>query len=107
MSTDPTSPHHWRLLFGSLCLSAGHGVFLLIAVLQVGLPPGVQSQRGLATTGAILWFIGAIPLALVALLAREKIEAMAPGPRRLLTLLTAGTTLGVFALYAVIMQIAN
>lgn len=60
-----TSLRAWVVLFGSLCFSGGHGLFLFTALTRLQkIPSRAEMGEGLELL-VIGWFVAAAPLALV------------------------------------------
>jgi hypothetical protein len=94
-------PRAWLLLFAALAASAGHGLFLYVA-----LSPGrwledlelVVQRAGTPEAATLVWFLASIPLAPLALVLRGPLQRRAwitPG-----AVLVALATLAAFALQA-------
>jgi len=100
---DHTSDHPraWLLLFAALAASAGHGLFLYVALSPGGWlgDLGLVIQRaGVAEAVLLIWFLASLPLALLALVLRRPLQRrawVAPG-----AVLVAAAALVAFALQA-------
>ena len=68
----------WILLFGSLCASGGHGVFLFCALTRLSKIPSSVELGGPLEAAVIAWFVVAGPLALLATLLRRAFTRLAP-----------------------------
>jgi hypothetical protein len=70
-SVSPTV-RRWNLLFGALCATAGHGLFLALAVaLRSRVLQPAQALGVVLIDLLVAWFVLAIPLAFVVLARRE------------------------------------
>ena len=78
----------WILLFGALSASAGHGLFLYLALTRKSWIPDLRQvlgKSGALDAAAVSWFLAAVPLALLALASRRALQG-----RRWLPLLAGG-----------------
>jgi hypothetical protein len=64
----------WNLLFGALCMAAGHGLVLVLALGALYGWPNLRELGGTRSVAAVAWFAVSIPLAPLALLARKRLE---------------------------------
>jgi len=89
----------WTLLFGALSASAGHGLFLAVALTRLRSLPSRAELGGWLDSAVLLWFVACVPLALAAGLLRRRVLTLAPARAR--GLATAATALAIlaFALY--------
>ena len=88
----------WSWLSTALTLAAGHGLFLFFAVTRTNLLPSRRELGGGTTAYLVLYFIAAVPLALVVLALRRPLLRL---PARTLRLLAAAATLVTAAVFAV------
>lgn len=90
----------WILLYGALAASAGQGLFLATVLTRHHWMPNwaiLLRVMGRLGTSAIVWFLAAIPLALIALLARRRLQHLTwlwP-----LSLAAAAASVAAFVLY--------
>jgi len=101
--TPAAGSRAWAVLFGSLCLSAGHGLFLALVVTRAGVPT-VRDLGGPRLAPVVAWFLVCVPAAPLALLLQRRLLALAPGRLRLLAGLAFLGTAGAFALYLVYLR---
>ncbi len=67
----------WSVLFGALCLSAGHGIFLVAALTQLEkLPSRREIGAGGLELAVVGWFVAAGPLALACAALRTRLTAL-------------------------------
>lgn len=62
----------WVVLFGSLCFSGGHGVFLFTALTRLAKVPGREELGTGLELVVLAWFVAAAPLAFLAALLRRR-----------------------------------
>ena len=97
---EPRAPlAAWTLFFGALCASAGHGLFLLVALTRLRALPSRTELGGLLQTSVLAWFVACLPLVLVAFLARGRFLALAPRTAGKLAAATTLLTALAFVLY--------
>ena len=89
----------WILLFGSLCASGGHGLFLLCALTRLTKIPSAAELGGPLETLVIAWFVLAAPLALAAAFLRAHFTRLAPRWAWSLATLAALCALTAFTIY--------
>jgi drug/metabolite transporter (DMT)-like permease len=90
----------WVVLFGALCLSAGHGIFLACALTQLEkLPSRREIGIGWLQLAVVGWFVAAGPLALLSVLLRERMQALGARAVRALALAVVCLTLAAFSVY--------
>lgn len=89
----------WTVLFGALAASAGHGLFLLVALTRLRSLPSRAELGGWLECTVLLWFAASVPLALLAGLARARFLALAPRRARTLALVTSVVALSAFVVY--------
>jgi hypothetical protein len=95
---EPQRLGSWTVLFGSLALAAGHGVFLIFALQRANFLSNFQAL-GLSTILPVGWFVACLPLLVLCVLLRRALLRMALlGP---LSLGAALVTVASFALYVV------
>ena len=89
----------WIVLFGALCFSGGHGVFLFTALTRLEKLPG-RAELGQGLELAVLaWFIAAAPLAIVVAMLRGRFLRLSPAAGWSLASTTLAATLAAFASY--------
>lgn len=89
----------WILLFGSLTACAGHGIFLFSALTRLAKVPSRLEIGGPLAQAVIGWFVLAVPLAVLALLARRPFLRLGARSAWSLASLTALAGTAAFAFY--------
>jgi hypothetical protein len=92
----------WTLLFGSLTMSAGHGVFLFFVVTKNSWIPSMRDLGGSTIAPLVGWFVACVPLALLAWLLRRTLMRWSLLPA--LAGASALASLVAFALYLKVMS---
>ena len=89
----------WIVLFGALCFSGGHGVFLFTALTRLEKLPG-RGELGQGLELAVLaWFMAAAPLAVVVAALRARFLRLSPAVGWSLASTTLAATCLAFASY--------
>jgi len=89
----------WVVLFGALCFSGGHGVFLFVALTRLEkLPSRAELGSGLELA-ALAWFLAAVPLAFASAALRRRFLGLSPAAGWTLASSALASTLLAFALY--------
>ncbi|MFT5288726.1 MAG: hypothetical protein ACI8QS_003267 [Planctomycetota bacterium] len=89
----------WLVLFTSLCLSAGHGLVLTFIVSRLHLIPSMAEMGGGEMAILVMWFLLSVPLAILALLLRGRLERMARKRLNLITMVVLTLTVVAFLRY--------
>lgn len=89
----------WIVLFGALCFSGGHGVFLLTALTHLRSLPSRAELGGGLETAVIAWFVVAAPLAFACAALRRRFLRMSSAAAWSLAAGTLTLTLAAFAIY--------
>jgi hypothetical protein len=97
----PAEPNSraWTLLFASLTLSAGHGLFLAFAVTRSDGLPTLNDLGGSRLAPAVLWFLACLAAAPLSLVLRSWLVRLSPRMLGGLAGLACAATLAAFALY--------
>ncbi len=89
----------WAVLFGALSFAAGHGLFLALALTQLERIPNVVELGGSVNAIVVLWFVAAVPAALVTFFRRRQIVLWSESRLRRVAALVLGITLVMFVMY--------
>jgi hypothetical protein len=89
----------WILLFGSLALCAGHGLFLFVALRETDLLSDAGALGGTWAWLVMGWFVACVPLTILSVALRRALMRMALlTPAAVLAALVSAGTFGLYLL---------
>jgi hypothetical protein len=89
----------WVVLFGALCFSGGHGVFLFAALTHFCTLPGRPELGNGVELAVIGWFVAAAPLAITSAILRRRFLGLSSAAGWSLASGALAATLAAFAFY--------